>query len=80
MMYNGSMAAPAQNTPTLEPQILIIAGPNGAGKTTFAREFLINEANCPRFVNADLMAGRPESFPARESLNSRGSLDAEYDP
>ena len=36
--------------------ILIIAGPNGAGKTTFAREFLPNEANCPTFVNADLIA------------------------
>jgi predicted ABC-type ATPase len=38
------------------PRILIIAGPNGAGKTTFAREFLPNEAGCPVFVNADLIA------------------------
>lgn len=37
-------------------KILIIAGPNGAGKTTFAREFLPNEAVCPQFVNADLIA------------------------
>ncbi len=37
-------------------RILIIAGPNGAGKTTFAREFLPNEAGCPQFVNADLIA------------------------
>ncbi len=36
--------------------IVIIAGPNGAGKTTFAREFLPNEAGCPIFVNADLIA------------------------
>ena len=36
--------------------IIIIAGPNGAGKTTFAREFLPNEADCPTFVNADLIA------------------------
>ncbi len=36
--------------------ILIFAGPNGAGKTTFATEFLLNEANCPTFVNADLIA------------------------
>lgn len=35
---------------------IIIAGPNGAGKTTFAREFLPNEAGCPIFVNADLIA------------------------
>jgi len=39
-----------------KPRILIIAGPNGAGKTTFAREFLPNEAGCPVFVNADLIA------------------------
>ena len=39
-----------------EKTIIIIAGPNGAGKTTFAREFLPNEAGCPTFVNADLIA------------------------
>ncbi len=32
-----------------------MAGPNGAGKTTFAREFLPNEANCPDFINVDLI-------------------------
>ncbi len=37
-------------------KIIIIAGPNGAGKTTFAREYLPNEADCPVFVNADLIA------------------------
>ncbi len=37
-------------------RIIIIAGPNGAGKTTFAREFLPFEADCPIFVNADLIA------------------------
>ena len=37
-------------------RILIIGGPNGAGKTTFATEFLPNEADCPNFVNADLIA------------------------
>ena len=36
-------------------KVVIIAGPNGAGKTTFAQEFLPNEANCPVFVNADLL-------------------------
>ncbi len=39
-----------------KPRALIIAGPNGAGKTTFAREFLPNEAGCPVFINADLIA------------------------
>ncbi|MDD5170551.1 MAG: zeta toxin family protein [Syntrophales bacterium] len=37
-------------------RIIIIAGPNGAGKTTFAEEFLPNEADCPIFINADLIA------------------------
>jgi predicted ABC-type ATPase len=39
-----------------KPKIVIIAGPNGAGKTTFAQEFLPLEANCPGFINADLIA------------------------
>ena len=39
-----------------ERKVIIIAGPNGAGKTTFAREFLPNEAGCPQFLNADLIA------------------------
>lgn len=34
----------------------MIAGPNSAGKTTLATEFLPNEADCPIFVNADLIA------------------------
>ena len=37
-------------------KILILAGPNGAGKTTFARAFLPAEAQCPHFINADLIA------------------------
>ncbi|MGO8756112.1 MAG: Zeta toxin family protein [Gallionellaceae bacterium] len=43
-------------------RILIIAGPNGAGETTFACEFLPNEAHCPNFVNADLIAARRSPF------------------
>jgi predicted ABC-type ATPase len=51
-------------------KVIIIAGPNGAGKTTFAREFLPNEANCPIFINADLIAAglspfRPEAAAIR---------------
>lgn len=45
-----------------ERKIVIIAGPNGAGKTTFAREFLPNEANCPDFINADLIASGLSPF------------------
>jgi predicted ABC-type ATPase len=40
----------------MSKQVLILAGPNGAGKTTFAREFLTTEANCPTFLNADIVA------------------------
>jgi predicted ABC-type ATPase len=36
--------------------VYIIAGPNGSGKTTFAKEFLPKYAQCPNFVNADLIA------------------------
>ena len=43
-------------TAPVRKQILILAGPNGAGKTTFAREFLTTEANCPTFLNADIVA------------------------
>lgn len=43
-------------------KVIIIAGLNGAGKTTFAREFLPNEADCPVFVNADLIAAGLSPF------------------
>ena len=43
-------------------KIIIIAGPNGAGKTTFARSFLPEEAQCPRFINADLIAAGLSPF------------------
>ena len=49
---------------TADKRILVIAGPNGAGKTTFATEFLPNEANCPLFVNADLIAAGLSPFRA----------------
>ena len=48
------MASPMNPLP--EKRIIIIAGPNGAGKTTLAREVLPNEAECPTFINADLIA------------------------
>lgn len=41
---------------SLKKRIVIIAGPYGAGKTTLAREFLLREAQCPDFINADLIA------------------------
>ena len=33
-----------------------LLGTAANGKTTFAKEFLPNEADCPIFVNADLIA------------------------
>src|SRR5512132_2248213 len=47
---------------TAKQKIMIIAGPNGAGKSTFAQEFLPNEAHCPLFVNADLIAAGLSPF------------------
>jgi predicted ABC-type ATPase len=43
-------------------KVIIIAGSNGAGKTTFARSFLPEEARCPRFINADLIAAGLSPF------------------
>ena len=45
-----------------DKKVIIIAGPNGAGKTTFALEYLPNEADCPVFVNADLIAAGLSPF------------------
>ena len=45
-----------------QKKILIIAGPNGPGKTTFATEFLPREAECPNFINADLIASGINPF------------------
>jgi len=50
-----------------QKQVIIIAGPNGAGKTTFASEFLLNEADCSVFINADIIAA---------SLNPSAPLQA----
>lgn len=55
-------------------RIVIIAGPNGAGKTTFAREFLPNEAGCPLFVNADLIAAGLSPFAPELAAFKAGRL------
>jgi predicted ABC-type ATPase len=55
-------------------KIVIIAGPNGAGKTTFAREFLPNEAGCPVFVNADLIAAGIAPFQPEAAAFRAGRL------
>ena len=55
-------------------KVIIIAGPNGAGKTTFAREFLPNEAGCPVFVNADLIAAGLAPFAPEAAAVQAGRL------
>lgn len=55
-------------------KIVILAGPNGAGKTTFAREFLLREADCPVFVNADLIASGLSPFRAEISAMRAGRI------
>lgn len=59
---------------TAGKRIVIVAGPNGAGKTTFAREFLPNEADCPVFVNADLIASGLSPFAPSASAIRAGRL------
>jgi predicted ABC-type ATPase len=60
-----------------EPVCFIIAGPNGAGKTTFAQEFLPQEARCPLFVNADLIAAGLSPFAPGETGIRAGRLMVE---
>jgi predicted ABC-type ATPase len=55
-------------------KVIIIAGPNGAGKTTFAREFLPNEAGCPIFVNADLIAAGLAPFTPQTAAVQAGRV------
>lgn len=59
---------------TPDRKVIIIAGPNGAGKTTFAREFLPNEAACPVFINADLIAAGLAPFAPESAAVQAGRL------
>jgi predicted ABC-type ATPase len=52
----------------------IVAGSNGAGKTTFATEFLPRYANCPNFINADLIARGLSPFDPDAALARAGRL------
>lgn len=54
--------------------VYIIAGPNGSGKTTFAERFLPDYANCPNFVNADLIAGGLSPFSPSAAAMKAGKL------
>ncbi len=58
----------------MNKRVIIIAGPNGAGKTTFARSFLPEEAQCPRFINADLIAAGLSPFAPESAAIRAGRL------
>jgi len=54
--------------------VYIIAGPNGSGKTTFAVKFLPEYAQCPNFVNADLIAQGLSPFSPGTAAIAAGKL------
>ena len=58
----------------MSKKVIIIAGPNGAGKTTFARSFLPEEAQCRRFINADLIAAGLSPFAPEAAAFKAGRL------
>jgi predicted ABC-type ATPase len=58
----------------MKKKIIIIAGPNGAGKTTFARSFLPMEAQCRRFINADIIAAGLAPFSPETAALKAGRL------
>lgn len=61
------------------PTIYLITGCNGAGKTTFAREFLVKEAGCPNFLNADYLAlGLSPLAPETAAMRAGRLLLAEF--
>lgn len=55
-------------------RVIILAGPNGAGKTTCANEFLPLEADCPNYVNADLIAAGLAPFAPGQAAFRAGRL------
>ena len=55
-------------------EVLGLLGPNGAGKTTFAQEFLPKEAECPRFINVDLIAAGLSPFNPEVAAFQAGRL------
>ena len=58
----------------MSKKVIIIAGPNGAGKTSFALSFLPEEAQCLRFINADLIAAGLSPFSPETAAFKAGRL------
>ena len=63
-------------------KIIILAGPNGAGKATFARSFSPLEAQCQRFINANLTAAGLSPFAPEAAALKAGlrNLEQAYKP
>ena len=57
-----------------QPNCYIIAGSNGAGKTTFATEFLLHYADCPNFINPDLIARGLSPFEPNAAMLRAGRM------
>ena len=55
-------------------KIIVSAGPKGASETTFARELFPQEADCPVFVNADLIAAGLSPFAPDRAAIQAGRL------
>ena len=60
--------------PATQPRAIIVAGPNESKKTTFAREFLLVKAQCPVFVNADLLASGLSPFAPKAAAMKVGRI------
>jgi len=58
----------------MRKKVIAITGLNGAGKTPFARSFLPLEAQCPRFINADLIAAGLGPFALETAATNAGRL------
>jgi len=71
---NGLQAYHSWSMGLTRKKIVIIAGPNGAGKTTFAVEFLPREADCPDFINMDLIAAGLSPFDPYRAAIQAGKL------
>jgi len=58
----------------IQPNCYIIAGSNGAGKSTFAAEFLPHYADCPNFINPDLIARGLSPFDPDDAMLRAGRM------
>ena len=72
--YGGIQAVKGIDLQINNGELVTLIGANGAGKTTFAREFLPREADCPVFVNADLIAAGLSPFAPERAAIQAGRL------